>query len=183
MADAELWFLLVQEVLIGALLWVFLRARGWDLRSIGLQPGPNAQDIAVGLGLAVAGYVGMLIVGFIIALSGGFATEQPDVLGSGLGLAPAAAVSIFNAVYEEVFVCAYVVAALRHRADPWTVIGISAALRLLYHTYQGAEAVLTIVPFSMLFAYWFARTGRSWPLIVGHAAWDFFVMLNYLETY
>ena len=42
-----------------------------------------------------------------------------------------------------------------------------------YHFYQGALGVLGITPMVLLFAYWFARTGRLWPLVVAHALQDF----------
>ena len=44
---------------------------------------------------------------------------------------------------------------------------------MFYHFYQGALGVLSITPMGPLFAYWFARTGRLWPLVVAHALQDF----------
>jgi membrane protease YdiL (CAAX protease family) len=50
---------------------------------------------------------------------------------------------------------------------------VSAGIRVFYHFYQGAVGVVGIAPMALLFAYWFARTGRLWPLIVAHALTDF----------
>ena len=63
------------------------------------------------------------------------------------------AVSAINPVFEEVFV--------------------SAGIRVFHHFYQGAVGVVGVAPLALLYAYWFARTGRLWPLIVAHALTDF----------
>jgi membrane protease YdiL (CAAX protease family) len=70
-------------------------------------------------------------------------------------------------------VCAYVITALKERFGVTTAVNVSAGIRLFYHFYQGAVGVVGIAPLALLFAYWFARTGRLWPLIVAHALMDF----------
>jgi membrane protease YdiL (CAAX protease family) len=42
-----------------------------------------------------------------------------------------------------------------------------------YHLYQGVLGALTIAPVGLLFAYWYVRSGRLWPLIVAHGLIDF----------
>jgi membrane protease YdiL (CAAX protease family) len=83
------------------------------------------------------------------------------------------AVSLLNPVFEEVFVCGYVISALKERRGTTTAINVSAGIRVFYHFYQGALGILGITPMALIFAYWFARTGRLWPLIVAHAVSDF----------
>jgi hypothetical protein len=66
--------------------------------------------------------------------------------------------SVINPVFEEVFVCAYVVTALKDRVGVTTAVNVSAGIRVFYHFYQGAVGVVGIAPMALLFAYWFART-------------------------
>ncbi len=72
--------------------------------------------------------------------------------------------------------CAYLITALKERFGTTTAINVSAGIRVFYHFYQGALAVLSITPMALLFGYWFARTGRLWPLIVAHALQDFIAL-------
>jgi membrane protease YdiL (CAAX protease family) len=65
------------------------------------------------------------------------------------------------------------VTALKDRFGITTAVNVSAGIRVFYHFYQGALGVVGIAPMALLFAYWFARTGRLWPLIVAHALTDF----------
>jgi membrane protease YdiL (CAAX protease family) len=91
----------------------------------------------------------------------------------GLEWPTAVAVSVINPVFEEVFVCAYVITALKDRVGVTTAVNVSAGIRVFYHLYQGAVGVVGVAPLALLFAYGFARTGRLWPLIVAHALTDF----------
>ena len=62
---------------------------------------------------------------------------------------------------------------------PWATICVSVALRLLYHLYQGPMGVLGIIPIGLLFAFWFAKMGRLWPVIVAHGLMDLIGLLAY----
>jgi membrane protease YdiL (CAAX protease family) len=64
----------------------------------------------------------------------------------------------------------------KDRVGVTTAVNVSAAIRVFYHFYQGAVGVVGIAPMALLFAYWFARTGRLWPLIVAHALTDFWAL-------
>jgi len=92
------------------------------------------------------------------------------------------AVSIVNPIFEELFLCGYLVTALKDRAGPRTAINISVGIRLLCHLYQGIVGVIFIVPFGLILTYWYAREGRLWPLIVAHVVFDFFPLLAYASN-
>jgi membrane protease YdiL (CAAX protease family) len=98
-----------------------------------------------------------------------------------ISLSAVIAVSAINPLFEEIFVCGYVITALKDRPDPWTGIHVSVAIRLLYHLYQGAISAVGIVPFGLIFGFWYARTGRLWPVIVAHAIWDFVGLIQYMR--
>ena len=81
--------------------------------------------------------------------------------------------------FEELFVCGYLISALKEKRGFAMAVNASAALRISYHLYQGTIGVLTIVPMGLIFAYWYARTGRLWPLIVAHATMNLIALMAY----
>jgi membrane protease YdiL (CAAX protease family) len=81
--------------------------------------------------------------------------------------------SIVNPVFEEVFVCGYVVSSLRQRLGVANAVNVSAGIRVAYHLYQGIAGVLSVTPFALITATWFARKGRLAPLVFAHALMDF----------
>src|SRR5262245_14933292 len=108
--------------------------RGWTLQSLGLEA--HARDVLVGLALAVA-------VHFIYLaaweLASGIFPRLPippaATDSAGVSLMNVTAACILNPIFEEVFVCSYVIGALKERRGPWTAINVSVAIRLIYHLY------------------------------------------------
>lgn len=97
----------------------------------------------------------------------------------GISLATVLAVSLLNPIFEEVFVCGYVIAALKNtRSIPFS-INTSVGIRLTYHLYQGTVGLISIIPLGLVFAYWFAKTGRLWPLVIAHGIFDFAGLVVY----
>ncbi len=173
---------IVYELPVGAAVLAFLRLRGWSLARLGLRI--TAAETLVGFGLAflaeLACYAALLA----------FAIVAPDLTShmvaaqakpGGFGLLTVVVLSIVNPIFEETFVCGYVVAMLKERADASTAITISIAIRLLYHLYQGALAFVGVVPFGFVLAWWYARTGRLWPVIVAHGIADFISLVGYVS--
>jgi membrane protease YdiL (CAAX protease family) len=167
--------LLVYELVLLAALGTFLYLRGWTPARLGLHP--HAYDVLAGLGLAVAVHVGYLAASTIAALVFPITEPVSASPSATVTLINVLTVSVINPVFEEVFVCGYVITVLQKTRGPWTAINVSTTIRLLYHLYQGALGVLSIVPTGLLFAYWFARTGRLWPPIVAHGVLNFIVLL------
>jgi membrane protease YdiL (CAAX protease family) len=106
--------------------------------------------------------------------------QATHLVAPGLTWATTLAASLINPVFEEVFVCGYVISALKARRGLTTAVNVSAGVRVSYHFYQGAVGVIGIAPMALLFAYWFARTGRLWPLIVAHALQDFVGLVAFM---
>jgi len=179
-SDGQLASLLVYETAILAALFGFLHLRGWTLAQLGLRP--TIADTFIGVALALVGDLATVAAYWIVASVWPQAAETMMSTQMGtqeLSLAVVVAVSVINPIFEETFVCGYVIAALKERPDPWTGINASVAIRLLYHLYQGAVATISIVPIGLLLGIWYARTGRLWPLIVAHALWDFIPLAAY----
>lgn len=164
---AELWSVLIIELTVLAMLGLFLRARGWALSHFG--PPPRAHDVLSGLALMAASMAAYQMLA-MLALSGG--AELKPAMSPGVGWTAILATSAVNGFYEEIFVCGYVIVVLRERWGLWPAIHASTALRVAYHLYQGSTGVLGIVPMGLIFAGWYARTGRLWPLVLAHFAID-----------
>jgi membrane protease YdiL (CAAX protease family) len=176
---------LLIEALVGSMLWQILVLRGWTGAQLGLSRVlPWGQEILttslVALGLALASY---LIYATLLFAA---ASVRPGLFDLALQYAPRAApglpittvlaAALINPVFEEVFVCGYVVSSLRERLGVAAAVNISAGIRVAYHLYQGPMAVLAIVPYALIAALWFARTKRLAPLIVAHALMDFIAL-------
>lgn len=180
MSQASFKGLIVHEILVFLLLWGFLHVRGWRLRELGLTP--SWRDSLVGVGIAVLCYmvffVAWLVFGHYLMGSYRHLTHlfKPD-----LSLPVLAAASIVNPIFEEVFVCGYIITALKQTRSLTFAINVSIAVRLAYHSYQGAFSLVGVLPVGIIYAYWYARTGRLWPLVIAHGLFDFLSMLAYIK--
>ena len=177
-SDAALLGTALYELVILALLGAFLTLRGWTRARLGLTP--SLRDSILGLALAGLAYLGYLLLWIAVVSLWPRLTQiaaATHLVGGDLSTASVLLISVVNPVFEELFVCGYVIAALRERLGVTAAINLSAGIRVFYHLYQGAVGVVGIVPIALLFAYWFARTGRLWPLIVAHAILDLAALL------
>lgn len=178
--SAQLQFLSVYELIVFAALAAFLAARGFSLKRIGL--GPSLAESAVGFGLALTMMAASQIVGIVLTVLWPHADEaarSATFATPGVGLAMIAMTSAINAVFEEVFVCGYVITVLKDRTDPWTAINLSTGIRLLYHVYQGPVGMIFVIVFGITMAYYYLHRGRLWPPIVAHALFDIVALADF----
>jgi membrane protease YdiL (CAAX protease family) len=85
-----------------------------------------------------------------------------------------------NGVIEEVVVVGYLITRLRQTG--WGLaasVTFSALLRGTYHLYQGFGAFLGNAAMGVIFALFFLRTRRLWPLILAHTLLDVVAFLGY----
>lgn len=54
----------------------------------------------------------------------------------------------------------------------WLAMVVSAALFGLVHIYQGSVSMVAIALLGFFYALYYARFGRVWPMIIGHALYD-----------
>jgi len=88
--------------------------------------------------------------------------------------------AIENGFLEEVLVVGYLVTRLEQLKLPgWAVIAVSAVLRGSYHLYQGFGGFLGNAVMGVVFAWWFRRTRRLWPLVIAHSLLDIFAFAGY----
>ncbi len=176
-SDQALWTTVVYETIVAAALAVFLKS-GWTAQDIGLAP--SFKDTAVGVPLLVGAYGAYFILWCaFIAVTGGI--EAPEISARDLTVSAVLIASCVNGLFEEVFVCGYVITAVKLRRSATFAVNVSLAIRATYHLYQGAVGVLSIVPMGLIFGHWFARTGRLWPLVVAHVLADIIGFMYYVN--
>ena len=158
----------VFALVLGFWLW----RRGW--RSDALSTPSEPLDVARGVLL----WLGALLVAELcfqtVALANhGLAKSlEADVLTIVARRPLLAVFAIGNAVFEEFLWLAYGVTALSRRMGLARACAVSIALRTAIHAYQGALAIVGILPVGLVFTAYYARTRRVWPVIVAHALQD-----------
>lgn len=179
-SESDFAFLLLFELLVLMLLATFLHARGWTLERVGL--GPNLKETISGIALvAVTEFVASVIWVVVTLPSPKLqqAEETFSVLSGPFSPALVVAVSVVNPIFEETFLCGYMLSALKERTHWWIPVALSVGVRTLCHLYQGPVGLTFVVPLGIIFACWYLRQGRLWPLIVAHVAFDFIPLFWY----
>lgn len=85
-----------------------------------------------------------------------------------------------NGFAEELVVVAWLSTRLRQLRISWAwVFAASALLRGSYHLYQGYSAGLGNIIMGVIYLWYFKRTGRIWPLVIGHGLIDTVAFVGY----
>jgi uncharacterized protein len=167
--------------LVPVLLALHLLNRTRSVGSLGLDLRRPGFDLGSGVVLAL-----------IIGVPGLGLVWMASQLGINANIVPAALPGLWwsvpvlilaavqNAVLEEVVVVGYLVTRLRSLGWrlPWVVV-VSSVLRGSYHLYQGFGAFLGNAVMGVVFALFFIRTGRVWPLIIAHTLLDVVAFVGY----
>ena len=166
----------------GALGLYLLWRSGVNLRDrLGLDLRKPWKDLGTGVLLAaVVGIPGLLFYLFAVQI-GINLTVAPTTLNDVWWRLPVLILAaIENGFLEEVLVVGYLLTRLDQlKVTPWIAIGISAVLRGSYHLYQGFGGFLGNAVMGVVFAYWFRRTRRLWPLVIAHSLLDITVFVGY----
>jgi membrane protease YdiL (CAAX protease family) len=152
----------------------FLLARnreGWA--GIGLTRF-RAGDLGIGAVLWVASFILVLVLAQLFRY---FGQREVDFLPEGLPLWFRAFQAVFIAVTagvtEEIVVRGYAQTRLEQlRAPAAAILLLPTALWGVLHVYQGLGAALTIFGLGLMYAWYFQRTRRLWPLILAHILFD-----------
>jgi len=179
----ELGFALVPPLLA---LYLLNRDRDWSpstqpvLQRLGLGGKRWRFDVGTGFGLAaVIGIPGLLLYlgARALDLNTTVAAANLTEWWAGPVLVLAAAV---NGFLEEVVVVGYLLVRLRQTG--WGVaaaVAASALLRGSYHLYQGFGGFVGNVVMGVVFALFYLRTKRLWPLVIAHTVLDTVAFLGY----
>lgn len=88
--------------------------------------------------------------------------------------------SFANAFTEETVVVFWLLTRLKQLGcRAWVGVAASASLRGSYHLYQGVSAGVGNIVMGVVFAWVYQRTGRVWPLVIGHFLIDLVAFLGY----
>ena len=182
-SDDVLYGIVFQELLLAPVAACILYVRGWRVKDFPI--GASAAMTALGFGMAIATSLADSIISTIagslspVAQAGREAWDayRPS---TPLGMTAVLTLSLVNPIFEEVFVCAYVIEALRKRFGETTAINVSVVIRSSYHLYQGIGALPFHFVYGLMQAYVYVRVGRLWPLIVSHALLDFLALASLL---
>jgi membrane protease YdiL (CAAX protease family) len=156
-------------VVIGVLL---ARSReGWA--GIGLTR-PRGREAGEGAALWVASWVLVYVLSIAFQF---FGQRQVDFLPHSLPLwfriVDAVTIAATAGVTEEVTVRGYAQTRLEQLRAPAALIVVGpTAIWGFLHLYQGLGAALTIFGLGLMYAVYFHRTRRLWPLIVAHGLFD-----------
>jgi uncharacterized protein len=144
---------------------------GWS--GIGLtrlRPG----DIGMGAVLWVASYV-LVIVLAVLFQSFGYREVNflPEDLPLWFRVLRAVLLAVTAGATEEIVVRGYAQTRLEQlRAPTAVILLLPTALWGVLHIYQGLGAGLTIFGLGLMYAWYFQRTRRLWPLILAHTLFD-----------
>lgn len=88
--------------------------------------------------------------------------------------------SLANAFGEEVVVVMWIMSRLRQLGWglPAILVG-SSLLRGSYHLYQGVSAGFGNIVMGLVYGFYYAKTGRIWPLVIAHFLIDAFAFVGY----
>jgi membrane protease YdiL (CAAX protease family) len=171
LTDADMATLIGHEVALGAAAGLVLWLRGWTLARFSQPLAPNAT---LGVALALALCAQGLHLGNWLLLGpspGADPVPTPDAGAVAVSVAMVLLFSVVNGLYEEFFLCGYLLAALRERG-PVVALGVSAAVRVSYHLYQDLPGVASVLTTGLVFSLYHWHRRRLGPVVVAHAALD-----------
>ena len=159
---------------------------GERLGSLNMKTGKWYTDVAVGIGLAAL-FFGLTLLQQVIQSrwlprTGGPPAQTLMTLFTGivnnplllaLWLGPVAWLGV--AAFEEltrVFMLNRLWKVWPQPLGRWLVMIVSAALFGLGHIYQGPVNAVAVGVQGLLYALYYKRFGRVWPMIIGHALYD-----------
>jgi membrane protease YdiL (CAAX protease family) len=132
------------------------------------------SDVAFAFALLFATELAIDVIRYVVATVGGsFAILIHSYRSTGsLSLWIVAMMSMVNPIFEEMLYLGYAANVLRQRFGFQTTLWCVVVLRMLVHVYQGPLALVTILPISIIFSWYYLRTNRLWPLIIVHAMYN-----------
>lgn len=181
----QLTGIVLDVVPVALVAWLLWRSRRPHLAALGIDGARPWRDTASGAALVLAVGVPGMALYFAGRALGLTVDVVPSPLDAHWYTVPVLLLSALRAgLTEEVIVVGYLFERLRRLGwGVWPVILATAALRGLYHVYQGVPGLIGNVAMGVLFGWLYARTGRLVPLIVAHTLIDVAVFVGYPWAY
>jgi uncharacterized protein len=157
---------------IAVIAYLLFRSReGWP--GVGLTRF-RAGDLGMGAVLWVASYVVVLVLAVLFQY---FGQREVDFLSEGLPLwfrvVQAVLLAVTAGATEEIVVRGYTQTRLEQlRLPTAAIVLLPTALWAGFHVYQGLGVAMTIFGLGLMYAWYYHRTRRLWPLILAHTLFD-----------
>jgi membrane protease YdiL (CAAX protease family) len=170
--DAGAYLLVGIELALGSLLIALLALRGWPWSDLGFRVTPRRALAGVALWftgqslMAIARLWEFVLFGEVPA--GWDERPFPTPAGAARSLLAQLLVATVNPLFEEGFVVWYVVRRLEGQLGVLFAVVASAAIRAVYHTYQGPLNALCILVYGLLHASVYARWRQGFPIVFAH---------------
>lgn len=183
-SDTHIYALVLYEVIVTPVLLAILYVSGWRLRDLRVAPSVSGTvmglTIFAGMWLGHWGFTWLMEIVFpgmrlIYELWTAYRPHEAPTL------AAIVLFSVINPLFEEIFVCGYIIEALRRRFGTTVAVNVSVVIRAVYHLYQGIAFQPFHIAYGLVQSYVYVRYDRLWPLFVSHALLDFIPMVFYLS--
>lgn len=157
------------ELVLGGLALLFLRSRGFDIRS--LYPRPSASGTWAALVLFVAGWVIGTVVASLFQVAG--QRQMTEFSYTGLSLVWIVAFAMVNGAFEEIFLLGVLTRGLRGFGLS-VALGAPLLVRVLYHLYQGPLGAVWVLGVGFTLTLGYVLTKDLWGPVLAHTLWDIF---------
>jgi membrane protease YdiL (CAAX protease family) len=144
----------------------------------------DSRDASSGIVLSIGSWILVFVLSIVFSHLGSNDVDfLPKALPLWFRVVDALLIAFTAGITEEVVVRGYAQTRLEQLRAPTAVIlllptGLWAAL----HLYQGVGPAVTILCLGLVYALYFHRTRRLWPLVVAHAAFDLTQLVLILLT-
>ena len=173
----DIFFDLALVALVIYLLWEPSR-RTFD--RIGLNFSRFGRDVGTAVALLAAIGIPGLALYALSRLAGLTLQVQASELDAAWWTIPLLVFAALRAgLLEEVILNGYLVEKLTSIWKPWQVLVSVAALRGLYHLYQGPAMALGNMVMGLVFGWVYLRWRRVMPLVIAHTLLDTFAFVGY----
>ncbi|NKI70834.1 CPBP family intramembrane metalloprotease [Collimonas pratensis] len=167
--DANLYSIIVMELILGAIAFLVLYIRGFAIST--LYPAPSLVGVAVGIATYVATLVAVWVLTAPFVSSQGAQPIDSMVSHASVSLSTVVLVALINGAYEEIFLLGFLLCGLRGYGLS-IAMGVSLLVRVLYHLYQGPLGAISILAFGLVLSLNYVRTGSLFSAVFAHILAD-----------
>lgn len=163
-------------LLLLAVLYVVVRLNGESFATITKPLEP--WDFAKAIGLAVAGTIIAMVVTEMVVGKAGAQRENLEFLRVKRSV-PYVIAMLINPFCEEFFTRGYLQTRLTQmRWSAGATVLLSAILQGSYHIYQGIPSCIALTAMFVVFALYYQKSRRLWPVVYAHLGLDVLAMFQ-----
>lgn len=169
--------IIVYEILAFIVIIYVLKVRGWKYKDIYLKFSFSLVYISILLLLlrnilGIITYMGLVNINLIndVSIHNQKYILEADWLSIFLIL-------VVNSIYEEFILIGYLFKRLK-KHNPIFIIIFSLIIRSLYHSYQGWDSLIVVLPSGLVFGYYYYKYKKLWSIIIAHGFGNLFTLLS-----